>query len=149
MSDIVWAINPNRDQLSDLTRRMRRFAEDASTSQNVTLQFNAPDIDRNMKLEADQRREVFLIFKEMVNNAMRHSDCSSVGVDLVVSKRRLTLRVTDDGKGLDGSDSGDGTGLGSMRGRASRLGGDFQVESAAGLGTTVTLDIPVDHIGRI
>jgi ligand-binding sensor domain-containing protein/signal transduction histidine kinase len=149
MSDIVWAINPNRDQLGDLTRRMRRFAEDASAAQNVTLRFNAPDLDRNMKLEADQRREIFLIFKEMINNAMRHSGCSSVNVDLAVSKRRLALRVTDDGRGLNGSDAGEGTGLGSMRGRASRLGGDFVIESAAGLGTTVKLDVPVVHTGRI
>ena len=42
MSDIVWAINPERDSLLDLTRRMRQHAEEVFTLRDIELRFNAP-----------------------------------------------------------------------------------------------------------
>jgi ligand-binding sensor domain-containing protein/signal transduction histidine kinase len=143
MSDIVWAINPKRDHLSDLTRRMRRFADDIFAAQNVDFRFDAPELDRNVKLGADVRREVFLIFKETINNAVRHSGCSSVDVDLTVGGGWLELKVRDDGRGLDGTEATQGTGLTSMEARAYKLGGSFDVVSNNGDGTSVTLRVPV------
>jgi signal transduction histidine kinase len=146
MSDIVWAVNPKRDQLNDLISRMRRFAEDLLAARGIEWEFNAQDLDGKLKLEADQRREIFLIFKEMINNVTRHSGCSSVSIDLAVSKGNLVLEVTDNGKGLNGNEASDGTGLSSMRGRAVRLGGELVIES--NIGTSVTLTVPIERSTR-
>src|SRR5262249_46241995 len=56
MSDIVWAINPQKDQLSDLTQRMRRFASDVFTARNIAFSLRLPPIDRDVKLGANLRR---------------------------------------------------------------------------------------------
>src|SRR5213079_1562526 len=75
MPDIVWAINPKRDRLLDLTRRMRSFASDIFTYRNIKFRFRGPDRDRDLKLNPEVRRDVFLIFKEAVNNIVRYSEC--------------------------------------------------------------------------
>ena len=141
MSDIVWAVNPRRDHLRDLTRRMRRFADDIFAARNIDFQFHAPESDRDIRLGADVRREVFLIFKEMINNAVRHSECSQATVELSISAGSLILEVTDNGKGLPAAANGQGTGLESMRARAEKLGGSLQIESEKG--TRITLKIPI------
>src|SRR5262249_35973836 len=129
MSDIVWAINPNRDHLSDLVHRMRRFASDIFTSRGISLEFDAPTGDGDAALGANLRREVFLIFKETINNIVKHSGCTNTRVKLQMDRDWLVLEVTDDGKGFDctqaveagvfaRSDTRGGNGIPSMRKRA-------------------------------
>jgi ligand-binding sensor domain-containing protein/two-component sensor histidine kinase len=145
MSDIVWAVNPKRDQLGDLTRRMRRFADDILAAGNVELQFKTPEASPDLKLGADLRREIFLIFKESINNMARHSGCTIASVDLRIEVGWLVLTMTDDGRGIDEEQIAEGTGLGSMRQRARKLGGRFEVSSENGGGTRVILKVPLDH----
>lgn len=158
MSDIVWAINPKKDRLSDLTQRMRRFASDVFTARGVRFHFEAPPVsaaDGDVRLGADLRREVFLIFKESVNNAVKHSGAARAEVEFRLEGGELLLRVTDDGRGFDATvaeRSGEyertvggrgGNGLRSLYKRAHELGGTYEVCSAPGAGTTVSLRVPL------
>jgi signal transduction histidine kinase len=143
MSDIVWAINPKRDRLRDLAQRMRRFAEDAFNARNIGYRFRAPGAEQDLKLGADMRREVFLIFKEAVNNMIRHSGCSEAEIDFQIEGGRLVLRMSDNGKGYDPTSVGDGHGLASMRERARKLGGDLKFDSCQSQGMTILLRVPV------
>jgi len=149
MSDIVWAVNPKRDQLGDLTRRMRRFADDILAARNIELQFRTPAASPDLKLGADLRREIFLIFKESINNMVRHSECAAASVDLHIEGGWLALTMTDDGRGIDEDQIAEGTGLGSMQQRAQRLGGAFEVSSNNGAGTTLILRVPLNNRGRV
>jgi len=144
MSDIVWSVDPHKDHLSDLTQRMRRFACEVFTARNVEFRFRESEVE-DLKLGADVRRQVFLIFKESVNNIVRHSGCKEADVEFRVENGWLTLKVSDDGKGFDIGAEGDGHGLVSMRDRAKALGGDLQVISNNGDGTTVRLRVSVSR----
>ena len=84
MSDIVWAINPKRESLLDLTRRMRQHADEVFAQRGIELHFTAPDAADARKLGVDVRRDLLLMFKEAVNNAVRHSRTSRVDIDLRV-----------------------------------------------------------------
>jgi signal transduction histidine kinase len=97
-----------------------------------------------MKVGTDVRRQVFLIFKESINNAVRHSGCTEAEIDFKIEKDRLTLRVSDNGKGLGLNSDGDGHGLMSMRERARELGGTLNLTSNNGKGTTLLLHVPMD-----
>ncbi len=79
MSDIVWAINPRHDRLSDLAARMRRFASDVLTCRHIALAFHAPDHVLDVPMGADHRRQCFLVFKEAIHNTVRHAACTEVG----------------------------------------------------------------------
>jgi len=153
MSDIVWAINPQRDHLSDLTQRMRRFASDILSARDINFRFRAPAEGKDIRLGADLRREVYLIFKETINNLVKHSACTEAELELRIVNDWIVLRISDDGRGFDttpspsggnghGAASLGGHGLLSMRRRAVALGGTFEVKSAPGRGTTSTLKVP-------
>ena len=142
MNDIVWAIDPQRDHLIDLVRRMRREAEELFAARDIELTFQAPGEEQDLRLGVDVRRDLFLIFKEAINNAARHSQCHQVRIDFGVDSRSLALRITDDGTGFDLSADGEGHGLENMRQRAQALGGELTIDTRAGKGTTIDLKVP-------
>jgi ligand-binding sensor domain-containing protein/two-component sensor histidine kinase len=142
MSDIVWAINPKKDSLRDLTRRMRAFASDIFTSHNIDFEFQPPAADLDLKLGANVRRTVYLIFKEAVNNIARHSACEKARIDIHVEGACLVLKIADDGSGFDAATVTDGNGLQSMRKRAKDSGGEVIISTNPTRGTNVTLRLP-------
>jgi len=144
MSDIVWSINPKRDHLQDLTQRMRRFASDVFTARNVKFRFHTPEALPDVRLDIELRRQVFLIFKESVNNMLRHSGCTEAEIEFRLDGHQLVLVLTDNGKGIDSVRAGNGHGLASMAERAEKLGGELTVTSNHGQGTSVRLQVPLD-----
>src|SRR5215468_9524542 len=99
MGDIVWAINPRKDSLQELIKRMRRFAADICYSCGIKFQFETYELEDAIALGANIRREVFVIFKEAVNNIARHSGCKNVDIELSIDNERLRLQMADDGCG--------------------------------------------------
>jgi signal transduction histidine kinase/ligand-binding sensor domain-containing protein len=141
MSDIVWAISPQKDRLVDLTRRMRQFAEGMLVALGIEFTFEAPGRGEEIKLNLETRRQVFLIFKESVNNLVRHAGCTRVRVRLALEGDSLSLVVEDNGKGISNGDS-DGHGILSMRSRATELGGSLEVRAGDYGGAAVVLRVP-------
>ncbi len=145
MSDIVWAINPAKDSLHDLVNRMRRFAGDVLEAKGIELRFGAPDSD--VTLGADIRREIYLIFKEAVNNVAKHSGASQSDISVEVEDRSMNIGVADNGCGM--KDDGDridfgGNGIANMRRRTEALGGSFSITSAPGEGSSVRISVPLE-----
>ena len=142
MSDIVWAVNPHKDRLSDLTHRMRHFANEVLLASDIEVRFQSSAADQDKRINADIRRQVFLIFKEGINNIVRHSACTEADIEFRNERAWLVLTLRDNGRGFDPERPQDGHGLTSLRRRAAALGGELEVISGPGRGTTVTLRIP-------
>jgi signal transduction histidine kinase/ligand-binding sensor domain-containing protein len=142
MSDIVWAISPEHDTLKDLVGRMRHHAEELFEGSDVELTLDVPDDAESMPVGIHIRPDFYLIFKEAVNNAARHSRCRRIAIGLRVTDSRLSFEVADDGIGFDGIPDR-GNGLTSLRRRADRLGAVLEVVSGVGLGTKVKVTMPV------
>jgi signal transduction histidine kinase len=142
MGDIVWAVSPRRDRVNDLVHRMREFATDVLIPRNIDFHFHPAASE--LPLNPDVKREVLLIFKETVHNAMRHSSCRRVEVELSVSSGWLVIRMQDDGVGIagEGRPTNGGHGLASMQDRAARVGGTLEVTSSPGQGVTSVLRVP-------
>lgn len=149
MSDIVWAVNPKKDWLRDLVQRMRRVADDMFSVRQIELDFSVSGQERDVKLGADTRREVFMIFKESINNIARHSQCTKAEIEFRVEENWLQLRLADNGKGFILAETSDGNGMVSMRRRAQKLGGQLEVISSLGNGTAVILKAPLDGRRRM
>jgi PAS domain S-box-containing protein len=143
MSDIVWAINPKKDQLRDLAQRMRQFVSDVCTARQIDFRFETPPSEVDLAVGANIRREVFLMFKEAVTNMARHSGCSRADLEFRETERGLLLKITDDGRGFDVAGMSAGHGLRSMRQRTEGLGGEFRLRSEPRRGTTLTFTIPL------
>jgi signal transduction histidine kinase/ligand-binding sensor domain-containing protein len=143
MSDIVWAINPNRDHLGDLTQRMRRFAMETLGSRGIEFRFDSPGLDHSAKVSADVRREVFLIFKEGVNNIARHSHCASADITIETEGGMVLLKMSDNGVGFETPNADWGQGLYSMRKRAEKVGAELNLISSPGQGATLIVKAPL------
>ena len=152
MSDIVWSIDPRRDHLSDLARRIRQFASDVFEARQIAWDLQIPQEFDRVRLNAAQRRQVFLIFKEAVNNIARHAGCSAARLNVRIAHHQLIAEIHDNGCGFDLSamelsadaDSNGGHGLESMQRRAAQIGGRLDIHSAPGNGTALKLTIPLN-----
>jgi signal transduction histidine kinase len=154
MGDIVWAINPAKDHLHDLTQRMRRVASDLLSPKGIAVHFRSREEDKRLTVRTNARREVFLIFKESINNIAKHSGAKTVEIDLEISGEMLLLRIRDDGNGFEvrppsyedtlSSAGPSRNGLRNMQRRAAEMNGRFDIDSGVGRGTTVSLTLPLD-----
>ncbi len=152
MSDIVWSINPSKDHVSDLTQRMRRFAADVFSTKEIQFQFLAPGDGGETIVSSNIRREVFLIFKETVNNVLKHSGAKNVRIEIAIESGELIYRIADDGVGFDPNHpapSSGGHGITGMRRRVEGLNGKLQIISEPGTGTTVSLTLPLNESSTI
>lgn len=142
LSDIVWAINPDKDRLTDLTQRMRRLVDDLCAARNLEFSFQTDVKDQALKLQTETRRELILIFKECINNIAKHSNCTLVKVVFQQQREYLCLKISDNGKGINSTTIQTGNGLGSLRRRARKLGGRLEITSDNGCGTVMSLKLP-------
>ncbi len=107
------------------------------------LHFHAEEELKTWRLDMTQRKNLYLIFKEAVNNAVKYSGCANLRVELLRDRYTIVLRVKDDGSGFDATATngsvGGGNGLGNMRNRAAEIPGTLSITSTLGQGTTVEL----------
>jgi len=142
ISDIVWTINPRRDSLRELLQRIRRFASEACSSQDIGLEFNAPDSVGDRGADSRLRHDVYLLAKEGINNAVKHSGCTKLQVEVKVSPRVLEMYIADNGKGMSLPVT-EGNGLETMRRRARQFGGKVLWLDAQEKGTVVYITVPL------
>jgi signal transduction histidine kinase/ligand-binding sensor domain-containing protein len=141
MSDIVWSVDPECDNLEELIRRWRQTA--FALLGNETVEFTAPEASEMNRIELtpDWRRQLLLFFKEAVTNVARHASAERVWIEVQPSPGCLHLEVHDDGCGFVPERVTDGNGLKNMAARAESLGGVLKVHSSPGEGTTVRLNV--------
>jgi signal transduction histidine kinase len=146
ISDLIWAVKPHPDYLNDIADRMREYAQKFLDANDIDYQLNIPRNLPVMELDIESRRNVYLIFKEAINNAMKHSQCSQMDISLLADAEKMTLLIADNGIGFDPEQTlkqGAGVGLGSMHKRARDIGGALKITSGAGQGTKVAFVLPV------
>ncbi|QQS42163.1 MAG: hypothetical protein IPM63_04260 [Acidobacteriota bacterium] len=143
MGDMVWSINPSKDNLQDTVQRMRRFASDLLAPKDIAFRFDVPDTNRTVRMDVDLRRQLYLVFKEAVNNAAKYSECDRVTAELSLDGSSLLLKISDDGKGFDPATTDGGNGLSNMRMRMESVGGRLSIVSAEGSGTTIEAAAPL------
>ena len=139
MDDIIWSVNPKNDALSNLTIRLREYAIPVCESKNITFNMQVDEAVYSLKLGMYERRNVYLISKESINNAVKHSGCTQLSVSFVLNRKQLEIKITDNGCGFDLSKRGHRNGITNMEHRAGQTGMDFIVKSEINNGTTITL----------
>ncbi len=140
ISDIVWSVNPNIETMGDLVARMRHFTFLLFSGTTTRVRFSVPDNLEALPISADRRWQLYLIFKEAVNNASKYAGASLLRIELEVHDGKMRLFVRDNGQGFDLAHKHPGNGLRTMQERAQALGGTVRWHSVAGEGTIVEVD---------
>lgn len=152
MSDIVWSLNPKNESFEQLQNRMMAFAAMMFAPLNIFYTFIADEELKIILLTNEQRKNIFLIFKEALYNIVKYACCKNVHVLLSVQKNDLTMIIQDDGKGFDvnqatatevlsGGEYLGGNGINNMKARAHDMNAGLYIESKINEGTTVQLTL--------
>jgi len=136
MRDIVWFINPEHDKPGDIVLKMKDVASSVLNGVHFTFQSSENPLPKSSDIEV--RRNIFLIYKETLNNIVRHSRCSAVDIRMENVDGNFVLRIMDNGIGFASHAERHGNGLKNIAGRAEQLGGQLNIESSPGQGTVMT-----------
>lgn len=143
INDIVWAVNADNDDMDHLVKRMHDYAVRMAETRGCVLRFDHDPALAAIRLDMSGRKNLYLLFKEAVNNAIKYSACRELRVALKRESSDVILRIEDDGKGFDPKvapgKAGGGNGLPNMHKRANELGAALRIASVIGQGTTVEL----------
>ncbi|MEM1094581.1 MAG: two-component regulator propeller domain-containing protein [Bacteroidota bacterium] len=137
LRDTVWLVDGENDVLGSLCSRMEQTASQFLLGRRHT--FTMPDNLPSVPLGMEQRRHIYLFFKEALHNAVRHGEAEHIDVLIAYTGDVLTLSVVDDGVGFQPESITRGRGLHTLQARAQALGGTFSLASEEGAGTSVTL----------
>jgi signal transduction histidine kinase len=149
LEEIVWAVRPDNDTLQSLADYIAHFANELFEGDGLRCRLDLPADLPPLPLPPEMRHNIFLIVKEALTNALKHSGASEALVQAKVVERTLELTVRDNGRGFDVNRNGTGNGLGNMRRRAEAMRGNLTLESKVGKGSTirltVLLSLPATH----
>ena len=143
MQDIIWTIDTKNDTLADLVTRMREFGLKLAEVKGIAFQMQVGDAFDSLRLNVGQRRNLYLIFKESVNNAVKYAQASRIDVGLSVTGKQLRLLIQDDGQGFDPTTVRPGNGLPNLQKRAAEIRGKLDLTSAPGQGTKIELSLKI------
>ncbi|MFT3675496.1 MAG: sensor histidine kinase [Chitinophagaceae bacterium] len=141
MGDIVWMIKQDGEDGKDLQERMQRLLYEMCSSKNISHQFDG-ELLQTLKLNTEQKKAIYLIFKEAVNNALKYASPEHIHVSISKQQNMVRLKIADNGKGFDRESVQKGNGLINMQNRAKELGGKTEIVSS-GKGTIVVCTFPV------
>jgi len=152
MSDIIWSTSPRNDSLNDLLIHVRDLTSQICTANKIEYSTKIVPLDPDVKLEPVVRKNIYLVFKESINNVVKHARATQVTVTAEIHGRIFEMTIWDDGKGFDVERSGFGVkdsglrkkmarghGLRSLEKRAKEIKAVLTITSAPGQGTTVKL----------
>jgi ligand-binding sensor domain-containing protein/two-component sensor histidine kinase len=143
MSDIIWSINPDNDDWDAVLPKLRRYASDICESKNIKYIIDIPEKFVGKSLKMEQRHDFWLIFKEIVTNAVKHSDCTELKIKLFNDSEFLYLNVTDNGKGFDSKIPSPNNGVKNIISRTRTLNGVADLITSKGNGVSWSIKIPL------
>jgi len=144
MDEILWAINPRRDNLREFTTYVCRYAQTflKDTAIRCTLDVE-PDMSTAV-FNLPLRRNLLLAVKEALHNAAKHSQATELVLRIRGQGEGLLVVVQDNGCGFDPAlASPDRNGLTNMTQRMNELGGRCHITSQSGKGCSVELYMPL------
>jgi len=143
---IVWAVNPRHDHLASFVDYTSQRAGELLEAAGIRCRLELPDAADARPLPPDFRRQVFLMVREAVHNAAKHSGAGEVTLRISPAPDALTIRVADNGRGFDPALT-TGDGLGNMAARASEIGGACRISNEPGRGVAVEFELPWPGLG--
>lgn len=148
ISDIVWSITTRNDSFASVISRMESHGQSVFQPAGTVFIFKADVRLPQLKIGMESRKNLFLLYKEAVNNILKYAQATEVHVELRLEGKQLELRITDNGVGFDTQAVTQGNGLRSMQARAAEMKGKLDIRSAPGEGTQLLLRVKTTSLSR-
>lgn len=134
--DIVWLVNPTSDQTNKLASKMVETAN--AMLGDIKHESKKSNFDTTEKLPPDVKRNIFLIYKEILTNIIKHSQASFVKINIIEENDTFKFSVEDNGVGFDIHRKNGGNGLRNLKYRTQQIDGNLQISSEEKKGTVIT-----------
>ena len=145
LDEIVWAVNPRNDSVNSAVSYLSRYAQNFLEPTTVRCRLEMREVDPDQPLNSELRHNLFLAFKEALNNVAKHSGATEVRIKIAGEPgRQLFVGIEDNGRGLRGSVESGADGLDNLRQRMARIGGRCEIGNQPGGGVSVHLSLPLD-----
>ncbi|WP_252791192.1 sensor histidine kinase [Mucilaginibacter flavidus] len=143
MDDIIWAVNPQNDHFNDLAVRMREFAIPLLEASNINFYIDIQEDILSARVKMEARKNIFMIFKECINNILKHAECTAIKITVTRLNNHLELTISDNGKGFDINAKSNRNGLKNIKKRAAEIDGVIEVISEPDKGTVTRLVVNI------
>lgn len=139
LTEIVWLVDPAQDEVEDLIEYMEAVTRTLLVG--IAFTFSRPSIAPYPPVAPDVRRNVYLLYKEILHNIVKHAEATRVEITVALTGARLDLTVADNGIGFEQTGEHSGNGLTNMQRRAYQIGGSLAFSARPGTGTTVHFSV--------
>ncbi|HXE41991.1 MAG TPA: triple tyrosine motif-containing protein, partial [Candidatus Baltobacteraceae bacterium] len=147
LDEIVWAINPANDTLEGLMNYCFKYAQEFFALANVRCRVDAPSQLPGVSIPPEVRHNVFLAFKEAVNNVVKHAEAKEACIRLKLHQDIFILEIADNGRGVsDLQAKQNRNGMRNMKKRMEDIRGNFEISPAEEQGTVVRLIVPISKL---
>lgn len=143
MSEIIWSLSPENKTLEQLMSYLREQLNKLLEYSGTNYVIELPENGKTILLSNQQRRNVLMVTKEIVHNAIKHSGANTIEVKAKTTGSALELEIKDDGKGFDTEKIYKGNGLKNIHFRIEELGGEIRIEAETGMGSKFVYSIPI------
>lgn len=150
IGDIVWSMKSSKEETVNLSTKIKNFASDVLSAAEINYQINVDESDDIIVKSITARRNILMIIKEAINNAVKYSGASNIIVSIKKSDNTFMIEIKDNGKGFDVQAKNEtGNGLSNMQKRAAELNGSVAIVSSPANGTTLTAFFPLIALNNV
>jgi signal transduction histidine kinase len=142
IGDIIWSMKPGKEEFMTMSSRIKNFANEILGATHIMYEIKIDAIIDTVVKDISIRKNVVLITKEAINNAVKYSNASRLTINLLVIKDALQLEIADNGTGFTVTEI-KGNGINNMRKRVAELNGVFNIISNPQAGTIISAQIPL------
>lgn len=140
MRDFIWVLDPQKDGLDQIIQRLIDFGHELYEDSGVEfIANNQLALDQVLRLDVSAKRNLLLIFKEGMNNALKYAQASTVRFSVSCEEDLLQVELADDGLGFDKEKLVRVNGLNNMKKRAEEMGANLQVDAIPGVGARILI----------
>jgi ligand-binding sensor domain-containing protein/signal transduction histidine kinase len=146
--DFIWTLDPAKDSIYDVVFYLKDFGDELFDRTGIAFRVKGISKElENVKLSMEWKRHLTLIFKEAINNVLKHAQCQKATLEIVLDDSNLIITLLDDGVGFNSTNCSSGSGLKNMKDRAEKIQGEIKIISNAEKGTMLQFIGKAPQIG--